>query len=358
MYSPASINFDSSGNMLIQDTLNWRTYFVPKIPGTYYGVSASTSNSVYTVLGGGSTSYFSGNPNGYDASVPIICGTVLDSQGNLFFSTSFEQIAVLSRSNTTIFGQNMQEGKVYVIAGTGIGGFSGDGGIGTSAQINNAYVGAIDSDGDLYFSDYGNRRIRKISRSTGNISTFAGNGTASNTGDGGAVGSATISSFGLTFDSGDNLYFAAGGSVRVIAKSTGYFFGTLVNSGNIDRVAGTGSPGFKGDGNLARDAQLNQAWDVKIDQEGNLFVADPGNYRYRLVSNVNGRLFGQNVRQNKIYTIAGCGITSSSYGDGDLATSAGIDGSVGFLVALNANGDLYIPDYSGNRVRVVPRCPN
>ena len=143
------------------------------------------------------------------------------------------------------------DGTITTVAGTGVAGFSGDGGPATAARLNEPFRVALDQAGNLYISDFGNFRVRKVALD-GTITTFAGNGNASSSGDGGPAVSASVDSPGdLVMDSAGNLFIASGafvgdGSADVIRKVT--------PAGVIATVAGNGNAGYSGDGGPATSA--------------------------------------------------------------------------------------------------------
>jgi PKD repeat protein len=222
---------------------------------------------------------------------------------------------------------------ITTIAGTGVAGYSGDGGQATSAQLNmgNGLGGAAgDSAGSVYVADYLNQRVRKIT-SAGTITTFAGNGTPGSSGDGGQATSAQLSGPA-------EVAVAANGDVY-IATETGQRVRKVTAAGTITTFAGNGTPGFSGDGGQATSAQLNRPFGIALDSAGNLYIAEFANNRVRKVTPA-----------GTITTFAGNG-TAGSSGDGGQATSAQLSGPVG--VAVDATGSVYIADYTNNRIRKV-----
>jgi trimeric autotransporter adhesin len=135
-------------------------------------------------------------------------------------------------------------GIINTVAGNGTNGYSGDGGLATSAEIAYPPGMAVDSFGNIYIADTANNRIRKVTASTGDISTVAGNGTAGYSGDGGLATSAKLNwPESVAVDTSGNLYIADtdNNRVRKVTASTGY----------ISTVAGTGAAGDSGNGGLA-----------------------------------------------------------------------------------------------------------
>lgn len=220
-------------------------------------------------------------------------------------------------------------GVSTVIAGNGTAGFSGDGGPATLAQLRAQGI-AVDAAGNLYIADGANQRIRKINTS-GVISTIAGIGTAGFSGDGAAATSAQLNNpSSITLDASGNIYVADQSNHRIRKINT---------SGIISTVAGTGTPGYNGDGIAATTAQLNLPYSVVLDASGNMYIGDGTNHRVRKV-NTSGT----------ISTIAGNGTTGYS-GDGSSATAAQLSTPRG--VAVDASGNVYISDFDNNRVRMV-----
>jgi DNA-binding beta-propeller fold protein YncE len=145
-----------------------------------------------------------------------------------------------------------------------------------SAEINAPYGVAIDASGNIYIADTSNNRIRKLTLSTGKITTVAGSGAYGFSGDGGAATAAQLyMPTGVAVDSAGNIYIADFGNnrVRMVTSSTG----------NISTVAGNGTAGFSGDGGAATSAALYRPAGVSVDASGNLYIADTNNNRVRVV---------------------------------------------------------------------------
>jgi len=199
-----------------------------------------------------------------------------------------------------------------------------------SVSLYNPYGVALDSSSNLYIADYDSHRIRKVTPS-GTISTVAGNGIWGNTGDGGSATAAKVGSpHGVAVDSGGNIYIADNQFCCIRKVDT---------SGTISTVAGTGIPGYSGDGGAATAAQLNYPTGVALDGSGNLYIADAQSNCIRMVDTA-----------GTITTVAGNG-TPGYAGDGGAATAAQL--STPQSVALDIGGNLYVVDYQNNRIRRV-----
>lgn len=192
---------------------------------------------------------------------------VEDASGNVYIADS---------GNHRIRKVDGVTGIISTIAGTGTPGYNGDGILAVNAQLNTPLALALDSNGDLYIADEQNQRIRKIDFSSGMISTVAGTGVAGFTGDGGLATSAGISApNGVLFDSSDNLYISDLGNTRIRRVDAG--------TGNISTFAGNGTSGFSGDGGPATSATFTFSSDMDIDDAGNFYFSDGGNNRVRMV---------------------------------------------------------------------------
>jgi hypothetical protein len=244
----------------------------------------------------------------------------VDSEGNLYIADT---------ANVRIRKVTLA-GVISTVAGNGTQGYSGDGGPATSAQINAAYGVAVDSEGNLFISDYDSGRVRKVTPA-GVISTVAGNGTRGSGGDGGQATLAQLNQpCGVAVDSEGNLYIADTSNNRIRKVTSG---------GVISTVAGNGTQGYNGDGGQATLAQLFYPYGVAVDSAGNLYIADMGNSCIRKVTPA-----------GVISTVAG-NRTRGSGGDGGQATLAQL--SMPTCVAVDSEGNLYIAATANDRIRKV-----
>jgi streptogramin lyase len=220
--------------------------------------------------------------------------------------------------------------SVVTIAGTGTAGFSGDGGPAAEAQVNNPYGLVTGPDGALYFCEIGNHRIRRLDLKTHRISTVAGNGQMGYAGDGGpALAAAMNQPYEVRFDSAGNMYVdeMMNHVVRRVDAKTHI----------ITTVAGTGSPGFSGDGGPAAKAQLRQPHSIAFDAEGRLLICDIGNLRIRRVD----------LRTGIIETWAGTGEAKPTP-DGAPISGTPLNGPR--AISSDPAGSLYLVLREGNAV--------
>ena len=418
--TPYDVAIDASGNWYIADEANHRIRKVGSdgIISTYVG----TGESGYSGDGGAATSAQITGPN----------QIAIDNSGNLFFAQPANN--VIRKVDTALFP------LVRTVAGDGTWGFGGDGGAATSAQLAGPLGVAVDASGNLYIADYANDRIRKVD-TNGSISTFAGTGTGGFSGDGGAATSAQLNGpeniivynnsyyitdalnyrvrkidsdgiistiAGIEFYNGDNI-LASIARVHIprnpaFDKDGNFYFTEqesprvrkIDTNGIITTVAGNGTNGFSGDGGAATSAQFNGPRAVTVDKNGNLYIAEGGNNRirkvdtngiistyagtgaagysgdggaatsakinfpYQLVTDNDGNLYFCDANNHVIRKVDSNGIIStfagtpesSGYsGDGGAATSAQLSNPLG--VALDSDGNIYISEYNNNRIRKV-----
>jgi sugar lactone lactonase YvrE len=308
---PEAVAVDSAGNIYIADTFNC----------VIRRVAASTGY-ISTVAGNGTRGYSGDGGTATIAELYMPTGVAVDTAGNIYFA-----------DNQRIRKVTASTGIITTVAGSGIQGYSGDGGPATRAELNWPWAVAVDAAGNIYFTDTDNQRIRKVAVSTGIITTVAGTGTAGYSGDGGPATSANLNSpFGIAVDAAGNIYIADyfNNRVRKVTASTG----------DISTVAGNGTQGFSGDGATATSAEMYYPTSVAVDTVGNLYIADDVNDRIRKVTASTGI----------IQTLAGTGSTGYS-GDGGLATGGELFWPYG--VALDTAGNIYIADKDNNRIRAV-----
>ncbi len=221
------------------------------------------------------------------------------------------------------------DGIITTVAGTGVAGFSGDGGPATAAQLGVPYDVAVAPDGSIYIADKGNYRIRRVAPD-GIITTVMGTGVPGIIRDGTPATEASLpeSSFsgGIAVGGDGSFYIPFYQQIKRVGSD-----------GIISTIAGTGEPGYSGDGGPATAAQLRSPGDVAVGPDGSLYIADWGNYRVRRVG-----------PDGIITTVAGTGREGYS-GDGGPATAARL---TPWGIDVGADGSLYI--LAGNVRRVEP----
>jgi hypothetical protein len=302
---PQTVAMDASGNHYVADYWNNR---IRKI-------TAAGIISTFAGTGVAGNSGDGGLATAAQLNFPT--AVALDASGNVYVSDAFSN--KIRKINNA--------GIITTIAGTGVSGFSGDGGPATGAQISPMGV-SVDISGNIYFGDGGSYRVRKINTS-GIISTIAGTGTFGYSGDGGPATNAQLYAPGrVDFDAAGNIYISDGMN-HTVRK--------INSAGIISTIAGVGSSGFNGDGIPASTAQLSSPNGVTFDFSGNIYIACAGRIR-----KVNG--------SGTISTFAGTGVTGWS-GDGGPAVAAQI-GSGGNIISDNF-GNFYLADASNNRIRKI-----
>ena len=258
---PSGVGIDSGGNIYIADLTNCRIRKVTVATG-----------DIATVAGNGTCAYLGDGGLATSAEVKAPSSDIaFDSSGNWYFADS---------GNNRVREVNASTGIISTVAGDGTAGYTGNGSAATSAELNNPAAVALDSSGNIYIADYGNNVIRKVTVSTEDISTVAGDNTAGYSGDGAAATSAELDEpGGLAIDSASNIYIAdqKNNRIRVVNAA----------SGNISTIVGSGTAGYTGDSGAATSAELDGPTDIALDSTGNLFVADAANNVVRKV-NVGG----------------------------------------------------------------------
>lgn len=307
---PMGVTVDGSGNIYIADYYNNR---IRKI---------DYSNNVITTIAGNGTAGFSGDSGiATSAEINTPYSIAIDGSGNVYIADA---------GNNVIRKVDHSNGIISTFAGNTICGFSGDGVSATLSELSNPMCVAVDGSGNVFIADYGNNRIRKVDVSTGFISTVAGNGTGGFSGDNGAATSAMLNNpTGVAIDGSGNIYIADYNNHRIRKVD--------VLTNNISTFAGNGTGGFSGDNNYAISAQLNNPTTIAVDASGNLFISDEGNNRIRKVT-TNGI----------IVTVVGDGAQGFD-GDGVSLTLAELNNPS--CVAIDNSGNIYIADFSNNRIR-------
>ena len=307
---PLGVAVDSAGDIFIADFYNNVVREVNHATGL-----------ITTVAGNGTAGYSGDGGPATAAEIDSPEGVGVDSADDLFIADSGKNV---------VREVNLSTGIITTVAGNGTEGYSGDNGPATAAELDGPNSVAVDSADDLFIADSGNNVVRKISLSTGAITTVAGNGTEGYSGDNGPATAAELDNpTGVAVDSADDLFIADSGKnvVREVNHATGL----------ITTVAGNGTEGYSGDNGPATAAQLSKPEGVTVDSADDLFIVDNSD-RIREVK----------LSTGIITTVAGnwmCGYS----GDGGPATAAELFYSAG--VAVDSAGDLFIADSGNDRIR-------
>jgi uncharacterized protein (TIGR03437 family) len=303
--APSGVAVDAAGNVYISDTYD---NMLRKV---------ALTGIINAFAGTGSPGFSGDGGSALNAQLHAPGALAVDMIGNVYIAdTSNNRVRKVDTAGiiTTVAGSSNT-------LSTGI----GDGGSATSAVLSSPRGMVLDSSGNLYIADSGNRRVRRVD-TNGTITTFAGNGYTGSigaVGDSGAPTSATLTPAGIALDNSGNMYIADYVD-NLIRK---------VSNGVITSVAGTGTSGYYGDGSTATNAYLSQPQSVAVDGSGHVFFADTGNQVIREVSG------------GVINTVAGNGGVGS-YGDGGPAGAATLDSPV--AIALSSTGLIFICNTSTN----------
>lgn len=373
---PQGVALDTFGNLFIGDTNNC---VVRKV--------ILSTNIISTFAGNHTCGYAGDSGQATSAELYLPSAVAADSSGNLFIADT---------NNCVIREVTKATGKISTVAGNHTCGFTGDGGLATSAEMNQMYGLAVNGT-TVTFADYNNQRIRQFTVG-GNINTVAGTGTAcaGTCGEGSAATSAQLYfPVGVATTTGGTIYignnnnyvvdsFTVGGILNLVAGNHSYNVETLFSgapatgvvlnypygiwddsSGNVyiadshnsmvredvkstslvNFFAGNGTYGYLGDGGSATSAELEYPSGVAKDSLGNIYIADTNNCLVRKVNTA-----------GTISTFAGLVVGGTSprcgyNGDGGAATAAELYSPYG--VAVDTKNNVYIADYSNHVVRKV-----
>jgi hypothetical protein len=305
---PFGVYGDPSGNIFVNDTGNFlvREFVKSSDLVNFY---AGTGTYGYSGDGGKATS----------AEIAYNYGIARDSSGNIYIADTYNHIIRMVNSAGTIstFAGIPQRA-----------GYTGDGGKATAAELYYPSGVFVDSKNNVYIADTYNHVVREVT--SGTINTIAGIGQRSGySGDGGPATAAQLYyPYGVTADGAGNVYIADSNNCRIreITALTAI----------INTVAGTGSCGFSGDG-PATEEQIYYPYGIRVDANGNMFIADTYNHRLRWVNTA-----------GIMTTFAGNGDADYD-GDGGVATSAELYYPSG--ISVDSSGNFLVADQNNNRIR-------
>lgn len=322
---PGFLCLDRAGNVLISDVFNQRIRKLTVSTGV-----------ITTIAGNGVPGYGGDNISATSAAMFLPEAIRVDTSDNVYIADA---------GNNRVRKINAATGNITTVVGVGpsgvaMGGFLGDGGMATDAQLNGPCGLAIDKTGNIYIGDYCNNKVRRVDAVSGIITTFAGQqvpspytgGFVGYSGDGGPATNAIFSGPIQVFtDSIGNVYICDqwNNAIRKVDISTGI----------INTTAGTGIAGYSGNGGLAIHAQLNQPVSIYLDKQSNIFIVDGGGALVRKIDGETGI----------ITTVAGTDTIGFS-GDNGPATNAKLNAGD---VCVDDYGIIYIADIYNNRIRKV-----
>lgn len=297
--------------------------------GNYYMAMGASGNTIRKIDTGGIITTIGGTTgwSGFSGDGGLAVSAELNNPQAVCVDTS-GNIYIADAGNNRIRKIDVNTGIITTVAGIGTAGYSGDGGLATAAQIFNPLDVCTDRFGNLYIADVANNRVRKVD-ALGNISTFAGNGNTGYSADGGLADTSAIGGpTGLCSDDTGNIYIGA---------DARYYKVNL--NGIISTIAGNGNCAYNGDGGLATAAEVC-SYKITWDKSGNFYICDDINYiRVRKINS-----------QGIISHVTGNGIAAYS-GDGGPADSAQMKYPAG--VCTDKCGNLYIADAHDFRIRKV-----
>lgn len=319
---------------------------------------------INTVAGTGTSGTSGDSGPATAANIYASRGVVADKYGNIYMT---------QESNHTVRKIDTN-GVITTLAGSGVSGYSGDGGAATAARFNTPIDIATDGAGNVYIADYMNKIVRKITPG-GTISTFAGTpGVSGTSGNGGPATAARLSSaIGVTCDATGNVYIGDGTSLRKVdtsgvisfvasipfcldltADNAGNIYSMDASSGTITRIssagvvstyAGTGGLGSNGNEGPATAAEFAYIGGIGADDAGNLFVSEMGSSTVRVIdtSGIVHAFVGRSYFDGAYHYFPGFS------GDNGPALTAQIN-SPG-AVAVDKKGNVYISDWNNVRLR-------
>jgi sugar lactone lactonase YvrE len=354
LHAPSGIALDSFGDLFIADTDHCRVTLVPSRSGSLYGMQVH-AHRAYTLAGGAC---------GAKGGIGFPTGVAVDRQGVVYIATGTGQRVLVVDPGGTHGPRSPT-----AVAGTGVGGYNGDGQPATGSMLDEPTGVAVDAAGDLFIADTGNCRLRMMPVATsthfgqamvaGHLYTVAGTGVCGSSGRGGSADVAQLDSpVAVTVDAGGDLFVADRGDDEVLELpvSGGMHYGTSIGAGDLGVVVGTGGNGpYLVDGLPATSeaAELNDPEGVAVNATGTLFVADGSMHCIRAVPASSASVFGRSMSGGSLYTLAGALTIGNDTGAGNgtrwILTHMGMPTGL----ALSDEGDLYFSDQGLNQIREI-----
>ncbi len=307
---PFGIIKDDNGVIFICDTFNHVIRRVNKL------------GQITTVAGNGQKGYDGDGGPAEQAKLNEPYEVRLDEVGNLFF---------VEMQNHIVRRVDAQTGRISTVAGNGKGGFSGDGGPATQAQLNRPHSIQFGPEGRLYICDIGNHRIRRVNLKTGRIVTFAGTGERKPTPDGAPISGTPLNGPRAIDFEGHQLWLAL--------REGNAVYRLDLKKKTLHHEAGTGKQGFTGNGGPARKATLSGPKGIAVGPQGNIYLADTESHTVRMIERRTGRLL----------LIAGTG----RKGDGPEGNPLHCRMNRLHGIFVDSTGAIYIGDTNTHRIRIL-----
>lgn len=282
------------------------------------------TGKLWTVAGNGQKGYSGDGGPALAASLNQPYEIRFDRAGNMFFAEMQNHVVRRVDANT---------GMISTLAGTGVPGFSGDGGPAAKAQLRQPHSIAIDPGGaSLYIADIGNHRIRRVDLKTNQIDTFAGTGEGKPTADGASLDGTPLNGpRAMAFDQRGDMY--------LVLREGNAVYRIDMRNRTIHHIAGTGANGYTGDGGPALEARLSGPKGISIASDGGVFIADTESHTIRRIDPKTGM----------IETIAGAG----TRGDGPDGPPRACRFARPHGIFVDRAGAIYIADSENHRIRVL-----
>lgn len=293
------------------------------------------NGTIHRFAGTGIAGYYGDGGIASAAQLNGPAGLAIDKENNVF---------VVEIHNHVIRKIDARTRIITTVAGCGLNGFEGDGGLAIHAKLNRPEGVFVDIDGSIYIADTHNHRIRKVDTKTGVINTIAGTGEAGYNGDGIEACEAKLNCpAGVVVDSAENVYFNDYKNDRVRKIST---------NGMISTYTGTGIPGYSGDGGQAVKAQINDVYGLGIDKNDNIYIMDSLNFAVRKVDAISGTITTV-IGKGKPGPTTEFDSISNSFIGGLRHDKGTIGMEAPHAVEADSKGHLFIGDTGSYQIRMV-----